>query len=309
MRVTGVAASLTTLWNYVDGFVHQDARRDALTLARHRAFMAPRLAASCAVLAAFPLYVALRGTPTMLEAALFAWMVVPLALVYFLSRTGRYEVAHILSAIALTGLIAVLIWYAGAWSIAAWLLIVPLELALAGSRHLKGEAESYQVLAENMTDVISRHARNGAVAFISPAAAKLFTAAPAELMGRGLFDRVHVSDRPAYLSALTDAAAGQERSLEFRVRADQPTGPRFIWVEMRCAALKSDTNAQEAVAVLRDISERKAQDETLNAARAELESAQAAMVHVVAMTQPNALSRKANPVSPLDLRTQVRKSA
>jgi two-component system, cell cycle sensor histidine kinase DivJ len=307
--VTGVAASLTTLWNYVDGLVHRDARRDALALARHRAFIAPRLIGSCAVLAAFPLYVALRGTPNMLEAALFAWMVVPLALVYLLSSTGRYETAHVLSAFTFTGLIAFLIWYSGAWSVAAWLLIVPLELAFAGSRLLKGEAENYRELTQSVTDVISRHTRNGAVTFISPAAAKLFTSSSDELMGRGLFDRVHIADRPAYLRALADAAAGQERLLEFRVSADQSSRARFIWVEMRCAPLKSDSDAQEAVAVIRDISERKAQDEILTAARAELESAQAAMMHVVATTQTISPSRKANAVSPLDLRTQVRKSA
>jgi len=307
VRVTGVAASFTTLGNCVDGLVHSSARRDALTLARHRAFIAPRLIGSCGVLAALPLYVALRGAPNMLEAALFAWMVAPLALVYFLSRTGRYEAALILSATALSGLIAFLIWYTGTWSVAAWLLIVPLELALAGARHVKGEAENYHLLTQSMTDVISRHGRNGAVTFISPAAARLFAAAPDELMGRGLFDRVHVADRPAYLNALADAAAGQDCSLEFRVRSGQPTG--FIWVEMRCAPLKSDAKAQEVVAVLRDISERKAQDEALNAARVELESAQAALMHVVATTQTISLSRKANAVSPLDLRTQVRKSA
>jgi len=307
--VTGVAASFTTFRNYVDGLVHPSARRDALTVARHRAFIAPRLIGSCVVLAAFPLYVALRGAPNALEAVLFGWMVVPLALVYFLSRTGRYETAHVLSALTLTGLIAFLIWYSGAWSVAAWLLIVPFELALAGSRLLRGEAEDYRELTQSITDVISRHTRNGAVTFISPAAAKLFTSSPHELMGRGLFDRVHIADRPAYLSALADAAAGQERSLEFRVSAGQSAGPRFIWVEMRCARLKSDSGAQEAVAVIRDISERKAQDEILTAARAELESAQAAMMHVVATTQTISHSRKASPGSPLDLRIQVRKSA
>lgn len=307
--MTGVAASFTTFRNYVDGLVHPSARRDALTVARHRAFIAPRLIGSCVVLAAFPLYVALRGAPNALEAVLFGWMVVPLALVYFLSRTGRYETAHVLSALTLTGLIAFLIWYSGAWSVAAWLLIVPFELALAGSRLLRGEAEDYRELTQSITDVISRHTRNGAVTFISPAAAKLFTSSPHELMGRGLFDRVHIADRPAYLSALADAAAGQERSLEFRVSAGQSAGPRFIWVEMRCARLKSDSGAQEAVAVIRDISERKAQDEILTAARAELESAQAAMMHVVATTQTVSHSRKASPGSPLDLRIQVRKSA
>ncbi len=300
-------ASLTTWRNCVDGLVHPSARQDALTLARHRAFIAPRLIGSCGVLAAFPLYVALRGAPTMLEAALFTWMVIPLALVYFLARSGRYEAAHILSAVTLTGLLAFLIWHTGAWSIAAWLLIVPLEIAAAGSRQSRAEADTYRVLADNVPDVISRHSRNGAVTFISPAAAKLFTAPPDQLMGRGLFDRVHVADRPAYLNALADAAAGQEQSLQFRVRLDQSIPTRFIWVEMRCAPLKSDHDGQEAVAVLRDIGGRKTQDDALAAARAELESAQTALMHVVATT--NSLSRKANAVSPLDLRTQVRKSA
>ena len=309
MRVTGVAASLIILRNYVDGLVHPSARQDALTLARHRAFIAPRLIGSCMVLAAFPLYMALRGAPNALEAGLFGWMVAPLALVYFIARTGRYGIAHVVSALALTGLVAFLIWHTGAWSIAAWLLLVPLELALAGARLLKGEALNYRELTQSITDVISRHTRNGAVTFISPAAARLFTSSPDDLMGRGLFDRVHIADRPAYLSALADAAAGQERSLEFRVRVDQSARPRFIWVEMRCARLKSDSGAQEAVAVIRAISEGKAQDEILAAARAELESAQAAMMHVVATTQTISHARKANAASPLDLRTQVRKSA
>ena len=58
-----------------------------------------------------------------------------------------------------------------------------------------------------MTDVITRHGRNGAVLFVSPAAEPLFGAKVSELHGHGLFDRVHVADRPAYLTALADAAA------------------------------------------------------------------------------------------------------
>ena len=58
-----------------------------------------------------------------------------------------------------------------------------------------------------MTDVITRHGRDGAVLFVSPAAQSLFGLRVAELHGQGLFDRVHVADRPAYLSALGDTAA------------------------------------------------------------------------------------------------------
>ena len=87
-------------------------------------------------------------------------------------------------------------------------------------------------------------------------------------MGHGLFDRVHVADRPAYLTALADAAAlGESRSVEFRVRRDGDSGPQrgdhFVWIEMRCRPLEqaaddaADAGEREVVAVLRDVTERK----------------------------------------------------
>ena len=57
--------------------------------------MGPRLLGSLVALAAFPIYLAIRGAPTALEVAAFAWLVVPILLSYFLSRTGRYEGAHV----------------------------------------------------------------------------------------------------------------------------------------------------------------------------------------------------------------------
>ena len=67
---------------------------------------------------------------------------------------------------------------------------------------LYAEEDRYRLLARNMTDVITRHGRNGAVLFVSPAAEPLFGATVRDLLGHGLFDRVHVADRPAYLTAL-----------------------------------------------------------------------------------------------------------
>ena len=83
------------------------------------------------------------------------------------------------------------------------------------------EEDRYRLLARNMSDVISRHRRNGAVQFISPAAEAMLGTPVARLLGHGLFDRVHVADRPAYLTALSDAARGGEaRSVEFRLRRE-----------------------------------------------------------------------------------------
>ena len=151
-----------------------------------------------------------------------------------------------------------------------------------GPRH--AEEDRYRLLARNMTDVITLHGKNRAILFISPAAEALFGARAQDLCGDGLFNRVHVGDRPAYLTAIADSATrGETRSVEFRVRcdageADHPV--RFIWIEMRCRALDQADEGhaaadREVVAVLRDITQRKEQEQALEQAHAEAEHANA----------------------------------
>ena len=55
---------LSIIRDCLDALLHPSARYDALTRARHRAFMAPRLLGSLVALAAFPIYLAMRGAPT-----------------------------------------------------------------------------------------------------------------------------------------------------------------------------------------------------------------------------------------------------
>ena len=155
---------------------------------------------------------------------------------------------------------------------------------------LHAEEDRYRLLARNMTDVIVRHGRNGVVLFVSPAAEALLGVPLNELLRNGLFDRVHVADRPAYLAALSDAATlNEERALEFRIRRepDAQHAGRFIWAEMRCrplqyAAGEEKPAEREVVAVLRDISDRKAQELTIEAARAGSDRASAAKSRFIA---------------------------
>ena len=157
---------------------------------------------------------------------------------------------------------------------------------LSEQSKLLGEAR-YRMLAKNITDVITRHGRNGAVNFVSPAVEQLVGAPSSQLLGHGLFDRVHVADRPAFLTALADAASkGVEASVEYRLRlgplvhddkAARP--PKFLWVEMRCRALDEPVGSDRArtepqvVAVTRDISRRKTDELALQIARTEAERA------------------------------------
>jgi cell cycle sensor histidine kinase DivJ len=154
---------------------------------------------------------------------------------------------------------------------------------------LNVEEDRYRLLARNMSDVISRHRRNGAVQFISPAAETMLGTQVARLLGHGLFDRVHVADRPAYLTALSDAARGGEAgSVEFRLRRDSARGGGdFIWVEMRCRPLDSApgtavTPEVEVVAVMRDVTDRKMQEQALELARAAAEQADASKTRFLA---------------------------
>ncbi|WP_440638756.1 PAS domain-containing sensor histidine kinase [Bradyrhizobium sp. PUT101] len=350
---------LSIIRDCLDALLHPSARYDALMRARHRAFMAPRLLGSLAAFAAFPVYLAMRGAPSAVEVAAFAWLIAPIMLSWFLSRTGRYEGAHVLSSLALVGLImAVAVTTGGIQSFAAvWLVVVPLEAALSASRRvvafasllalscagmliligqlgwlpveepsaaergvlmalgvasatlyaaglafgaeslartsvalLSREEERYRLLARNMSDVISRHQPNGAVQFISPAVEAMLGVQVAQLLGHGLFDRVHVADRPAYLTALSDAARGDVGSVEFRLRREPVGSERgevdFIWVEMRCRPLDPDLGRQhtdrdstrevEVVAVMRDVTDRKLFEQALDQARSAAEAADAA---------------------------------
>jgi two-component system, cell cycle sensor histidine kinase DivJ len=350
---------LSIIRDCLDALLHPSARIDALTRARHRAFMAPRLLGSLAALAAFPVYLAMRGAPTALEVAAFAWLIAPILLSWFLSRTGRYEGAHVLSSLALAGLVmAAATTTGGIESFAAiWLVVVPIEAALSASRRvvvfasalalcctallivlgsfgmlpagdtsqvsrdifmafgvasatlyaaglafaaeslartgvslLYVEEDRYRLLARNMSDVISRHRRNGAVQFISPAVETMLGTPVSQLLGHGLFDRVHVADRPAYLTALSDAARGGEaRSVEFRLRRDAARSERghyqvdFLWVEMRCRPLEQATAPEaEVVAVMRDVTDRKLQEQALDLARSAAEQADAAKTRFLA---------------------------
>jgi len=128
--------------DHLETLLHPSARRDAMTSARHLAFIAPRLLGSLAALASLPIYLAVRGAPTAIEVAAFTWLIAPILVSYYLSRTGRYENAQILSSLALAAVVfAIALGSGGLSSFAAvWLMVVPLEAALSASRRAVGIA-------------------------------------------------------------------------------------------------------------------------------------------------------------------------
>jgi cell cycle sensor histidine kinase DivJ len=290
----------------------------------------------------------LNGVPSALEFFVLAWMLLPIGTAFFLSCTGRYGAAQSLSACALTAIVTIVAINSGGLNsfAAIWLVLIPLEAALSGSRravaiaallatggvglltiasslfglgsggeHTTGaltalgvlsaliyatgiafgvdslaspnllrlccEAEQHRLPAFSLTEVITCHGNGGRVVYASANAQAVLGAPASDLLRYGLFDLIHVADRPAYLRALSEAAAnGETCEIEFRLHRQVPAA--FIWIEMRCrpcdenVAHDSAAARLQVIAVMRDITSRKARQDALLAARAEAERANAA---------------------------------
>ena len=133
-----VSESWRGLTAYFGSLVHESARGDALTAARHQSFIASHLLGGLLALCVFPVYLVVSGKPSLLEAAAFLWLLSPIGIAIFLSRTGKFAAAHLASAANFAGLVTLLAWLTGglaSWLI-PWMVVVPVEAALANDRRI-----------------------------------------------------------------------------------------------------------------------------------------------------------------------------
>ena len=351
--MTGTVSFLTPVWNYVDALVHPSARQDALTAARHRAFIAPRLLGSLVALAGFPIYLVLRGAPGVIEVGVFAWLVAPILIFTYLSRTGRYERAHLLSSLSLTVLVdhgrcanrrhrllrrdlagggaarsgalrlaprdrAASLLALGAasallaaralpvccprpWRRATQLLAAlgiisaalyatglalgAEQLTRANLSLLRSEEDRYRLLARNMTDVISRATARTARSCSS-------RRRPRRCSARRVSDLADMACSTAFMLPTARPISARSRMPRARAKTARSSSAsaatprcrrcrplhldRDALPSARSGAAKAEPAEREVVAVLRDISERKAQERALEQARAEAERANAA---------------------------------
>ncbi len=136
-----------------------------------------------------------------------------------------------------------------------------------------------------LDDLVTWHDRNGAILRSNGASTKLLGAPASAIEGSGLFTRILVGDRPAYLKAVGDAARGSATAVaQFRVkREDDNDGHGFIWVEMRVHGVRlSDDLTCAAIAVTRDISAHRRYAEERDALRRDAVNANDARAELLA---------------------------
>ncbi len=141
----------------------------------------------------------------------------------------------------------------------------------------------FGALAGALGDPLLRHDRHGLVLFVSRESEAHFGLGARDLCGRGLFERIFVQDRPAFLKALSQANNGVASvRVEFRLRvgaASEQAEPVFRWVEMRARRLMIEgrvaveEDGASVISILRDISREKRAEEAREEALAEADRA------------------------------------
>ena len=148
----------------------------------------------------------------------------------------------------------------------------------------KAQMTAYRHLIEHVQDAVIRFASDGEVLLASRSSEALFGCRRYELTGASLGERMHVMDRPAYLTAFADAnQGGDTRHIEVRMRQDDPHAsasvPRFLWVEISLSPVidpQAPGARHEVVALFRDITRRKDNEAAMQQARREAEEASSA---------------------------------
>jgi PAS domain S-box-containing protein len=137
----------------------------------------------------------------------------------------------------------------------------------------RAEAEAmYRVMTEQASDIIMLHSNDGKVVFASNALERILGLTPRDFDNRAFLKRVHPDDLEETLKLTTVPLPGESLTAAYRARhADG----QYVWIEGTTRGVYDDHTGElrHIISVSRDISERKAQELTMQAAREKAEAA------------------------------------
>jgi PAS domain S-box-containing protein/putative nucleotidyltransferase with HDIG domain len=130
----------------------------------------------------------------------------------------------------------------------------------------------FRLLAENSSDMISRHDVHGIFHYVSPACRTILGYEPNELIGNPIAQYIH-SDDAKELIELLATPEWNDIMVTVDYRARHKNG-KYIWIETNAHLFFDDVNnRQEFQASSRDITERKESEEALQRAHTDLQEA------------------------------------
>ena len=169
--------------------------------------------------------------------------------------------------------------------------------ALGNSRVEREESEDrYRLMAENSTDMITRHKPSGVFVYASPASSTLLGYEPSELVGRDPNDYFHPDDIETIAKAHWKILAlPVTYTVSYRIRRKDG---KYIWFETTSRTIRDPQtgSVQEIIGISRDISVRKLTEQELR----ESEAAIKALYQVISAPRTDPQGR----LSTFDLRLQ-----
>lgn len=163
---------------------------------------------------------------------------------------------------------------------------------------VRSEEQRYRTIVDTVSDLITCHDLKGDVTFLTAGSRTLLNDEARHLLGNGLFQHIHIPDRPAYLQALSDCMQlpiGENgpviAEVQLKVGSDLDHVPQegkhghieLRWVEMKCAPERNDAgDIVGAVVATRDISKRKLHEMEVEQARNEALAANEAKTRFLA---------------------------
>jgi len=135
---------------------------------------------------------------------------------------------------------------------------------------LRDSEKRYRLLAENATDMISRHSPDGIYLYASPVCRSLLGYDPEEMVGHDAYDFFHPEDvdaiRRSHTAILEHYAS---YAVPYRIRRKDG---EYMWVETNSKTVRNPETGQieEIVAITRDITKRKRAQDALQHSEQEL---------------------------------------
>jgi PAS domain S-box-containing protein len=139
-----------------------------------------------------------------------------------------------------------------------------------GEEALRDSERRYRLLAENATDMISRHNPEGIYLYASPVCTTMLGYEPEELVGHSAYEFFHPDDLDAIReSHSTIVEEPTIYTVGYRIRRSDDA---YLWVETTSKTVRDPETGQiqEIVAITRDITQRREAEEALQASEQRL---------------------------------------
>ncbi len=171
-------------------------------------------------------------------------------------RYNRFEAKHIASG---NRVIDVELYIQPIKSTNGYILIIMIndisEKKLA-AKLLEESLNNYKIIADNSTELILRHKRNGQITFVSPASFRLLGYKPAEITFNYVYTFLHPDDVDRIKNGISTMEDGVDYKARFRILNSKG---KYMWFESTAKMLPSNSvlNAErEIISVSRDITEK-----------------------------------------------------